>query len=130
MNRQRLRLPTQGESLNPSQSEPPAHGPIRGLTPSRIHNPPGNLRAGDTRTIAIRLTDRELPQPRLEPSRRDGEAESSRAAFVSCRQYQRDSVIEFLKSLQVLPPRTKSFTVDGRFHPKRWRRQDSLIASH
>lgn len=54
-----------------------------------------------------------------------GEAESSRAAFLRASDYERDSVIEFLKTLQVLPPRTTSLIVNERFQKKTWPRQPS-----
>ena len=49
-----------------------------------------------------------------------GEAESSRVAFVRTTAYEQDSVIEFLKSLQVLTPGTKSLIVDEKFQKKTW----------
>jgi hypothetical protein len=42
----------------------------------------------------------------------NGEASASRAAFQALKPSQQDSVIEFLKSLQVLPPGTACLTVD------------------
>lgn len=50
-----------------------------------------------------------------------GEAEPSRTGFVNASTYERDSLIEFLKTLQVLPPGTRSLTVDEHFRPKTWR---------
>ncbi len=41
-----------------------------------------------------------------------GEALASRAAFTSLPVYDRDSIIEFLKSLQILPKRTESLCVN------------------
>jgi hypothetical protein len=49
-----------------------------------------------------------------------GEAEPSRTAFVRLSEYERDSVIEFLKSLQVLPVGTKALVVDEKFRKKAW----------
>ena len=49
-----------------------------------------------------------------------GEAEASRAAFLHSSEYERDSLIEFLKTLQVLPPGTRSLIVDEKFQRKRW----------
>lgn len=49
-----------------------------------------------------------------------GEALKSRLAFQSLPKYDQDSVIEFLKSLQVLPPRTKHLVVDERGKAKKW----------
>ena len=47
-----------------------------------------------------------------------GEALDSRRAFQKATAYEQDSLIEFLKSLQVLPPGTPALTVDENFHPK------------
>jgi len=49
-----------------------------------------------------------------------GEALESRKAFESLSEYDKDSLIEFLKSLQVLPPGTKDLIVDENFKPKVW----------
>ena len=49
-----------------------------------------------------------------------GEALNSRQAFQALPKYDQDSVIEFLKSLQVLPPGTKHLVVDERGKPKKW----------
>jgi hypothetical protein len=49
-----------------------------------------------------------------------GEALGSRRAFENAEAYDQDSVIEFLKTLQVLPPGTRSLIVDENFRPKRW----------
>jgi hypothetical protein len=43
-----------------------------------------------------------------------GEAQASRQAFSSLPQYDRDSIIEFLKSLQILPEGAQSLCVDQR----------------
>ena len=50
-----------------------------------------------------------------------GEAAASRSAFVGATEYDQDSLIEFLKSLQVLPPGTKALIVDELYRPKAWR---------
>jgi hypothetical protein len=53
-----------------------------------------------------------------------GEAHAQRAAFEALDEYGRDSVIEFLKSLQVLTPDARALVVDERGQPKpRWRAQ-------
>ena len=44
----------------------------------------------------------------------NGEAKASRLAFQALQPAQQDSVIEFLKSLQVLPPGTPCLVVDDR----------------
>ncbi|MGH7967225.1 MAG: di-heme oxidoredictase family protein, partial [Limisphaerales bacterium] len=49
-----------------------------------------------------------------------GEARSSRQAFQTLTKYEQDSIIEFLKSLQVLPPGAKSLVVDENGKPKKW----------
>lgn len=41
-----------------------------------------------------------------------GEALAARQAFQNLSEYERDSVVEFLKSLQILPPNTHSLVVD------------------
>lgn len=49
-----------------------------------------------------------------------GEALASRTAFQAASAYDRDALIEFLKSLQVLPPGTVDLVVDEHFKSKRW----------
>jgi hypothetical protein len=51
-----------------------------------------------------------------------GEAREQRTAFEGLDQGERDAVIEFLKSLQVLPPSTTSLVVDEHGRPKVWPR--------
>src|SRR5258708_1096991 len=50
----------------------------------------------------------------------NGEALSSRQAFDALSKQQQNEVIEFLKSLQVLPPGSKSLVVDEHGKPKEW----------
>ncbi|MEO8368073.1 MAG: di-heme oxidoredictase family protein [Candidatus Solibacter sp.] len=50
----------------------------------------------------------------------DGEAKESREAFQKLTPYEQDSLIEFLKTLQVLPPGTKDLIVDENYKPKHW----------
>jgi hypothetical protein len=50
-----------------------------------------------------------------------GEALEQRRAFEQLAPYEQDALIEFLKSLQVLPPGTKDLYVDEHFRPKAWR---------
>ena len=50
----------------------------------------------------------------------NGEALSQRLAFDALPQNLQNDVIEFLKSLQVLPPGSKSLVIDERGNPKRW----------
>src|SRR5262249_18416211 len=49
-----------------------------------------------------------------------GEAESSRAAFNALVPYDQDAVIEFLKTLQVLPPGTSALVVNENGRKKNW----------
>jgi len=49
-----------------------------------------------------------------------GEAAETRRAFQQLSDYERDSIIEFLKTLQVLPPGTKGRIVDENFHAREW----------
>jgi CxxC motif-containing protein (DUF1111 family) len=49
-----------------------------------------------------------------------GEALESRQAFEALSDYDRDSIIEFLKSLQVLPPGVKFRVVDENYRPRNW----------
>jgi CxxC motif-containing protein (DUF1111 family) len=49
-----------------------------------------------------------------------GEAAPSRAAFKALPEAERDAIIEFLKSLQVLPPNTPALVVDERGRPRLW----------
>jgi hypothetical protein len=49
-----------------------------------------------------------------------GEALESRQNFQGLSKYEQDSVIEFLKTLQVLPPGTKDLVIDERGKKKKW----------
>jgi hypothetical protein len=49
-----------------------------------------------------------------------GEAQSSQAAFVNLGSYDQGSVIEFLKTLKVLPPGTRSLFIDEHGEPIEW----------
>ncbi len=49
-----------------------------------------------------------------------GEALEQRQAFEKLAAEDQDALIEFLKSLQVLPPGTRAHVVDERFQPKVW----------
>jgi cytochrome c553 len=46
----------------------------------------------------------------------NGEAKTARLAFLALTPFQQDELIEFLKSLQVLPPGTPCLVVDDRMH--------------
>jgi hypothetical protein len=50
----------------------------------------------------------------------DGEAKAARRAFDGMSQYEQDCVIEFLKTLQILPPGTRSLVVDEHGKKKNW----------
>ena len=168
------------------------------FTEPNPYNPPTNLRAGDTRTLSVDLTDPALPLPRLTPLASDpnvmmvpaftdlklhditdpaepaeaealdmnwfvwspkfsegnrrfltkrlwgaaneppyfhhglfttlrqavlahhGEALAERRGFQALSSYDQDSVIEFLKTLQVLPPNTRHLVVDEKFQRRDW----------
>jgi hypothetical protein len=49
-----------------------------------------------------------------------GEALESRRAFEALTAGERDAVIEFLKTLQVLPPGTKGLIVDENYQVRKW----------
>jgi hypothetical protein len=49
-----------------------------------------------------------------------GEAEASNLAWQSLSDYDRDSVIEFLKTLQILPAGTRHLVIDENGNAKRW----------
>jgi hypothetical protein len=49
-----------------------------------------------------------------------GEANETRTAFCGASEYDQDSLIEFLKSLQVLPPGTPAAIVDEKFQAREW----------
>lgn len=49
-----------------------------------------------------------------------GEAKASRRAFEILQAPERDALIEFLKTLQVLPPGTKDRIVDETYHARSW----------
>ncbi|MDA1185713.1 MAG: thiol oxidoreductase [Acidobacteria bacterium] len=50
----------------------------------------------------------------------NGEALASRVAFDALVPYEQDSIVEFLKTLQVLPAGTKALVVDENGRPKAW----------
>lgn len=49
-----------------------------------------------------------------------GEALASRKAFEALAKSEQDAVVEFLKTLQVLPPGTTALVVDENFKPREW----------
>ena len=58
-----------------------------------------------------------------------GEAFAERRAFQQLPPGEQDAMIEFLKSLQVLPPGTRHLVVDERFEPRRWPPASTSMAS-
>ena len=50
----------------------------------------------------------------------DGEALAERRAFQALADDDQNSLIEFLKTLQVLPPSTRNLIVDEKFRPRPW----------
>lgn len=57
----------------------------------------------------------------------DGEALEARQAFEALSVSEKDSVIEFLKSLQVLPPGTKALIVDEQYKPRTWPPREAAL---
>jgi len=49
-----------------------------------------------------------------------GEAQASHDAFVALSDYDKDSIIEFLKTLQVLPRDTEALVLDDQGRPRQW----------
>jgi cytochrome c peroxidase len=49
-----------------------------------------------------------------------GEAEASRKAFQLLPAHEQNALIEFLKTLQILPPGTRDLIVDENFRPRSW----------
>jgi cytochrome c peroxidase len=49
-----------------------------------------------------------------------GEALASRRAFETLPENEQNGLVEFLKSLQVLPPGTKDLVVDENYRPTTW----------
>jgi hypothetical protein len=49
-----------------------------------------------------------------------GEALTERVALQTLAEYDQDSLIESLKTLQVLPPNTRQLVVDEKLQPRTW----------
>lgn len=49
-----------------------------------------------------------------------GEAEDSLQGWLALSDFERDAVIEFLRTLQILPEGTRWLVVDENFHPRSW----------
>jgi len=101
--------------------------------PLNAHWPPGSAEffAGNSRFLTRRLWGTASERPYFHHGQyttlresvlaHAGEASTQRAAFEGLDAYGQDSVIEFLKSLQVLPPDARALVVDERGQPKpRW----------
>jgi len=56
-----------------------------------------------------------------------GEAIDSRRGFLAVPEYDQDCLIEFLKTLQVLPPGTKDLVVDDHYKKKVWTIESSTL---
>jgi hypothetical protein len=57
-----------------------------------------------------------------------GEAESSRRQFEALSEADRNGVIEFLKTLQVLPPTSRDLIVDEKGRPRSWPPTEAHLA--
>ncbi len=88
------------------------------------------LRAGNRRFLTKRLWGAANEPPYFHHGRfttlrqavlaHHGEALAERRAFERTRPADQDALIEFLKTLQVLPPGTPHLVVDERFQPRAW----------
>jgi CxxC motif-containing protein (DUF1111 family) len=100
--------------------------------PLDMHAPPGSdaFFAGNRRFITRKLWGAANEAPYFHHGQfttlreavlaHGGEAAWTRAAFIGLPPAERDAVIEFLKSLQVLPPGTPTLVVDERGRPRAW----------
>jgi hypothetical protein len=60
----------------------------------------------------------------------NGEALAERRAFQNLAAYDQDSLIEFLKTLQALPPNTRTLFVDEKFEARTWPPASQFSARH
>jgi len=100
--------------------------------PLNMHYPPGSVEfnAGNSRFLTKRLWGAANERPFFHHGKYTtlrqailahyGEADASRVEFEALSDYERDAIIEFLKTLQVLPPGVQARIVDERFHPREW----------
>jgi hypothetical protein len=100
--------------------------------PLNMHFAPGSVEffAGNSRFLTRRLWDVGSRPARFHHGlfttireailAHAGDAQEAADAFRGLTDYERDSIIEFLKSLQALPPETKHGTVDEHFRPRPW----------
>jgi cytochrome c peroxidase len=58
-----------------------------------------------------------------------GEANEQRQRFEALSAYDQNSIIEFLKTLQILPPGTRSLVVDENFREKQWPAADQRFSA-
>jgi hypothetical protein len=89
-----------------------------------------NFAAGNSRFLTHRLWDSGNGPPYFHHGRfttlrqailaHAGEAEAERRAFQALADYDRDSIIEFLKTLQILPPGVRDRVVDENFRERQW----------
>ena len=103
------------------------------IEPVDMHAPPGSAAffAGNRRFITRKLWGAANEAPYFHHGHyttlreavlaHGGEAAATRASFNALPARERDAVIEFLKSLQVLPPGTPALVVDERGRPRSWR---------
>lgn len=103
--------------------------------PLDMHYPPGSAEffAGNCRFLTARLWGVASSGPYMHHGKyttmreaieaHRGEANHSRDAWLALLDEDRNAVIEFLKTLQVLPPGTPWRIVDERYQPRRWRRE-------
>lgn len=97
-----------------------------------MHFPPGSAEffAGNSRFLTKRLWGVASLRPyfhhglyttlRQAVLAHAGEAQASTDAFLALSELEQDFVIEFLKSLQILPPGTRSLAIDDRGRPIQW----------
>ena len=100
--------------------------------PLNMHQPLGSVAffAGNSRFVTKKLWGAANEPPYFHHGQyttlRDaiqahaGEAEASRTAWDALSSYGRDAIVEFLKTLQVLPPGTKHLVVDEKGKAKSW----------
>jgi cytochrome c peroxidase len=103
-----------------------------GCEPLDMQFPPGTPEffAGNCRFLTARLWGVASTAPYMHHGKattmrealelHHGAAEASRERWLGRTDYERDAVIEFLKTLQILPEGTRHRVVDERFRPRLW----------